>query len=75
MVHPQIDQCVRLKQPVPEAELPQGAIGVVCSTWFAPQTTFEVEFRPPGTGDIVRVLLLDYQFNPEARSAGAVGVA
>jgi hypothetical protein len=58
---PQIDQCVRLKQSIPELQLPDGAVGVVCSTWFAPQTAYEVEFRTPGLPDAMRVLVLENQ--------------
>ena len=59
---PQVDQCVRLKHSIPELALPDGAVGVVCSTWFAPQTAYEVEFRTPGlTTDALRVLVLASQ--------------
>ena len=58
---PQVDQCVRLKQSIPELSLPHGAVGVVCSTWFAPQTAYEVEFRTPGLTDSLRVLVLANQ--------------
>jgi len=58
---PQIDQCVRLKQSIPELSLEGGAVGVVCSTWFSPQTAYEVEFRMPGLTDALRVLVLESQ--------------
>ena len=61
MSTPQIDQCVRLKHSIPELSLPDGAVGIVCSTWFAPQTAYEVEFRPPGLSDSLRVLVLESQ--------------
>jgi len=58
---PQIDQCVRLKQSIPELQLEGGAVGVVCSTWFAPQTAYEVEFHTPGLTEAMRVLVLENQ--------------
>jgi hypothetical protein len=61
MQHPHVDQCVKLRQSIPELQLNGGAVGVVCSTWFAPSTAYEVEFRAPGVADPLRVLLLEQQ--------------
>jgi hypothetical protein len=66
MQHPQVDQCVRLRQSIPELQLRGGQVGVVCSTWFAPHTAYEVEFRSPGVPDPLRVLLLEQQLEPAA---------
>ena len=63
---PQVDQCVRLKQSIPELSLEGGAIGVVCSTWCSPQTAYEVEFRTPGLADALRVLVLESQLESVA---------
>ena len=70
MQHPQVDQCVRLRQSIPELHLADGAVGVVCSTWFSPHTAYEVEFRSPGVPDPLRVLLLEQQLELTA-GAGA----
>jgi hypothetical protein len=34
---------VRLTQDLPELGLYRGDVGLVCSTWFDPDTAFEVE--------------------------------
>ena len=39
------NRCVRLIQDIPELGLRCGEVGVVCSTWFAPSTAYEVEFQ------------------------------
>ena len=64
MPRPQVDQCVRLWQSIPELQLAGGLVGIVCSTWFAPHTAYEVEFRRPGVPDPLRVLLLEQQLEP-----------
>ena len=68
---PQVDQCVRLRQSIPELQLAGGVIGVVCSTWFAPHTAYEVEFRRPDAPDPLRVLLLEQQLEVTARMRGS----
>jgi hypothetical protein len=73
MQHPQVDECVRLRQSIPELHLAGGAVGVVCSTWFAPHTAYEVEFRRPGVPDPLRVLLLEQQL--ELAAAGATATS
>jgi hypothetical protein len=69
MTQPQVDHCVRLKHSIPELQLPGGAVGVVCSTWFSPQTAYEVEFRSPGLTDVLRVLVLGHQLEEVAATA------
>ena len=69
MMHPQVDQCVKLKQSIPELQLPGGAVGIVCSTWFSPHTAYEVEFRGAGLCAGMRVLLLEQQLEPIASAA------
>jgi len=68
-MHPKVDQCVRLKQSIPELHLQGGAIGVVCSTWFAPHTAYEVEFEVGGLCTGMRVLLLEKQLELIADAA------
>ena len=36
---------VRLEQDIPELELHRGDVGVVVSSWFFPNTAYEVEFQ------------------------------
>lgn len=54
---PHIDDYVRLTQDVPELSLERGAVGVVCSTWFSPQTRYEVRFTRADNGGETRALL------------------
>ncbi len=56
-----IDQSVRLLRDIPELELHSGDVGVLCSTWFSPQTAYEVEFQVPGLLGRTRALLLAEQ--------------
>jgi hypothetical protein len=61
MRRPHIDDCVRLTQDIPELDLIRGERGVVRSTWFAPQTAYEVEFNQIGNDCQTRALLLEQQ--------------
>ena len=57
------NRSVRLIQDIPELGLRCGEVGVVCSTWFAPSTAYEVEFYP-ATGlsrAATRALLMENQ--------------
>lgn len=54
---------VRLEQDIPELELTRGEIGIVVSTWFFPNTAFEVEFRGNENCFARRVLLLEQQIS------------
>ena len=54
---------VQLKQDLPELGLARGDSGVVVSTWFYPNTAYEVEFKPIGELCTRRVLLLTHQLN------------
>ena len=53
------DDLVRLTQDVPELQLKQGDVGVVCSTWFSPTEAYEVEFEPGLCGPTRALLLAD----------------
>ena len=64
MRQPHVDDLVRLTQDVPELQLKQGDIGVVGSTWFSPNETYEVEFGP-GLDGHTRALLLAEQLQVE----------
>lgn len=57
MRQPRIDDSVRLTQDIPELALTRGEVGVVCSTWFAPWVTYEVEFHHIGYDCQTRTLL------------------
>lgn len=59
MRQPHIDDSVRLVHDLPELMLPAGAVGVVCSTWFAPNVAYEVEFQEVDQQAGTRVLLRD----------------
>lgn len=60
---------VRLIQDLPELGLYRGAVGLVCSTWFDPDTAFEVEFQPDGKGSRVRALLMPNQIQKNMTSS------
>lgn len=68
MRQPNVDDFVRLTQDLPELALCRGEIGVVRSTWFAPNVAYEVEFHPPGLSHQTRALLLAEQVEVEERS-------
>lgn len=68
---PHIDDFVRLTQDVPELLLSRGEVGVVRSTWFAPTTTYEVEFSQIGRDAQTRALLRPEQV--EVQDASPVG--
>lgn len=52
---------VRLLTDMPEHFLSTGSIGTVCSRWFLPEPTLEVEFPCELTGEPTRVLLAQSQ--------------
>ena len=61
MRQPVIDDYVRLVKDIPELGLNRNEIGVVRSTWFAPEIAYEVEFHPIGLDHQTRALLLAEQ--------------
>jgi len=61
---PQINRTVRLTEDIPELGLRSGEVGVVCSTWCAPTTAYEVEFQPTGLSFATRALLMSTQIQP-----------
>ena len=65
MRQPLVNDLVRLTQDVPELQLRQGDVGVVCSTWFSPSEAYEVEFKPTGLNEQTRALLLANQLQVE----------
>jgi hypothetical protein len=65
MRQPHVDDTVRLTQDIPELQLRQGDVGVVCSTWFSPADAYEVEFVPSGLNEHTRALLLAEQLQVE----------
>lgn len=65
MRRPNIDDCVRLTQDIPELSLSRGELGVVRSTWFAPSVAYEVEFHRVGNTCQTRALLLEQQVEVE----------
>ena len=52
-----VSDSVRLLQDIPRLGLHCGDVGVVCSTWFAPEPSYEVEFQPPGARGATRALV------------------
>ena len=52
---------VRLEENLPELGLIRGAVGTVVSTWFYPNTAYEVEFELDQQTAALRVLLLSDQ--------------
>jgi hypothetical protein len=63
------DERVRLRKDLPELGLHRGDTGVVCSTWFHPNTAFEVEFQPHARGCSVRALLTRNQIQKDAKDS------
>ena len=61
MTGPEINTSVRLLTDVPELGLRSGQVGVVCSTWFAPLSAYEVEFELQDCAEPARVLLMPGQ--------------
>ena len=74
MRQPHVDDFVRLTRDVPELQLKQGDVGVVCSTWFAPTDAYEVEFHAVGLSGTTRTLLLAHQIE-QIEQAGSGGMA
>jgi hypothetical protein len=66
MAQVRAEERVRLIQDVPELGLHRGDVGVVCSTWSAPTTAFEVEFQPNVTDCRARALLMPNQIEEDA---------
>ncbi|MEA2734453.1 MAG: hypothetical protein QOE14_904 [Humisphaera sp.] len=62
MQAPEVNCSVRLLQDIPELGLRCGEVGVVCSTWFAPEPAYEVEFQPRGSA--TRALVMQNQIQP-----------
>lgn len=71
---PEVDRSVRLLQDIPELGLRSGAVGVVCSTWFAPgDPAYEVEFRPMGKlSATTRALLQRHQIQSADEASEAL---
>jgi hypothetical protein len=65
MKHLHVDDFVRLRHDLPNLSLHRGEIGVVRSTWFAPQVAYEVEFHPIGLSHETRALLVEEQLELE----------
>jgi hypothetical protein len=63
------EERVRLIQDVPELGLHRGDVGLVCSTWFAPSTAFEVEFQPRAAACRVRALLMPNQIQKDGNAS------
>jgi hypothetical protein len=62
------DERVRLTQDLPELGLHYGDVGLVCSTWFEPDTAYEVEFQPRAPRGRVRALLMPNQIQKAANA-------
>jgi hypothetical protein len=67
MTEIKVDELVRLKKDIPELGLHRGDTGVVCSTWFDPNTAFEIEFQPHAPGYPVRALLMSNQIQKDGK--------
>jgi hypothetical protein len=65
MRNPSVDDRVRLIKDIPELSLTRGTTGVVRSTWFAPWTAYEVEFKLEGNSFHTRALLMAEQVEVE----------
>jgi hypothetical protein len=67
--HAQTGEVVQLTQDLPELGLYRGDVGKLCSTWFDPNTAFEVEFQPRPAGCRVRALLMPNQIRRTGHAA------
>jgi len=67
MTQVRAEELVQLTQDLPELGLYRGAVGLVCSTWFDPNTASEVEFPPDGQDSRVRTLLMPHQIQKHAK--------
>jgi hypothetical protein len=67
----QVGEVVQLVQDLPELgpSLRRGDVGQLCSTWFDPNTAFEVEFQPRPAGCRVRALLMRNQIQRTGHAA------
>ena len=65
MTEVQVDERVQLMQDIPELGLHRGEVGLVCSTWFAPTTAYEVEFRRKMPDCWIRALLMSGQLQKQ----------
>ncbi len=70
MRQPHVNDLVRLLHDVPQLSLHRGTVGVVRSTWFAPDEAYEVEFDTPDPGSQTRALLRAEQVEVEDAFAG-----
>lgn len=52
-----VNDTVRLIHGVPNDFLPAGTVGVIQSIWGGIEQEYEVEFRIPGTEEVVREVL------------------
>jgi hypothetical protein len=66
MRDPRIDERVRLTKDIPEPSLQRGQVGVIRSIWFAPEDSYEVEFRRTGAAWPTRCVLSARQVELEA---------
>jgi len=64
MWKPQLDEQVRLTHDMPQQALTRGDVGFVRSRWFSPDVAFEVEFRPRGSGEEIRAIVMPPQIEP-----------
>jgi hypothetical protein len=67
--HARPGETVQLLQDLPELGLHRGDVGQLCSTWFDPNTAFEVEFEPRPVGSRVRALLRPNQIQRAGHAA------
>jgi hypothetical protein len=67
--HARPGETVQLVQDLPELGLHRGDVGQLCSTWFDPNTAFEVEFEPRPAGSRVRALLMPNQIQRAGHAA------
>jgi len=72
MIEVQVDARVQMIQDIPELGLHRGEMGFVCSTWFAPTTAYEVEFRRKMPECWIRALLMPAQIAVESESCGSL---
>lgn len=74
MMQIHIDQVVQIMQDIPDLGLHCGDVGMVCSTWFAPTTAYEVEFKRALPLCCVRALLMPNQLKTDPKAEGHLSI-
>jgi hypothetical protein len=70
MKDPRVNECVKLKQDIPELGLHRGEVGFVRSVWLKPSDAYEVEFQRKSQGFRTLAVLMHSQIARELKVYG-----